>query len=323
MRLLLKILLVLLGVLLAIAAGLYTWASVATNRALHRTIDTHRVDFPIPFPLAEEEAAGLDDAGRRDLAAARAVERGRHLVESRYVCIECHGANFGGGVMVDAFPIGRLLGPNLTAGRGSRTLNYTPADWDRIVRHGVLPDGRPAAMPSEEFQMMSDQELSDVVSYLGTFPPVDSDVPAPSLGPLGKVLLATGEMHLSADQIASHHAAHPAYPPAADVSAEFGRHVSGVCMGCHRPDLSGGPVVGGDPAWPPASNLTPHPEALGGWTYPEFVRAMRNGVRPDGTSLQAPMSTVTAYTRNMTDIEMQALWAYLQSLPPVAPQAGN
>jgi hypothetical protein len=94
-------------------------------------------------------------------------------------------------------------------------------------------------------------------------------------------------------------------------------------MGCHRPDLSGGPVVGGDPAWPPASNLTPHPEALGGWTYPEFVRAMRNGVRPDGTSLQAPMSTVTAYTRNMTDIEMQALWAYLQSLPPVAPQAGN
>ena len=42
--------------------------------------------------------------------------------------------------------------------------DYEPADWDRIVRHGLLSDGRPAAMPSEDFQMMSDQELSDIIA---------------------------------------------------------------------------------------------------------------------------------------------------------------
>ena len=61
---------------------------------------------------------------------------------------------------------------------------------------------------------------------------------------------------------------------------------------------------------------------LGRYTDADFVRAMRDGVRPDGTALQVPMSTVTAYTRNMTDVEMQALWAYLHMLPPVAPR-GN
>jgi predicted alpha/beta hydrolase len=39
------------------------------------------------------------------------------------------------------FPIGRLLAPNLTLGTGSRTAEYKPRDWDRIVRHGVLTDG--------------------------------------------------------------------------------------------------------------------------------------------------------------------------------------
>ena len=70
----------------------------------------------------------------------RAIERGRHLVMSRYVCVECHGQNFGGGTMIDAFPIGTLLGPNITTGRGGRTANYKATDWDHIVRHGILPD---------------------------------------------------------------------------------------------------------------------------------------------------------------------------------------
>ena len=68
----------------------------------------------------------------------------------------------GGGVMVDAFPIGRLLGPNLTGGAGGRTRTYTAADWDRAVRHGILPDGRPSVMPAEDYRLMSDQELADV-----------------------------------------------------------------------------------------------------------------------------------------------------------------
>lgn len=322
MKVALKVLAALVLLVLLAGAGGYGWASTASRKTLTRTFETHRADFPVPFPLPDDEVAALrlspEDA--EALALERARERGRHLVEARYACSECHGANFAGGVMVDAPIMGRLLGPNLTRGRGSRILAYTPADWDRIVRHGVRPDGSPAAMPSEDFQRMSDQELSDIIAYLEAQPPVDNDVPPITLGPLGKVLVATGQIVLSADKVESHEAPHVALPPEPTPTAEFGRHVAGVCTGCHREDLVGGTIPGGDPAWAPARNLTPHPDALGGWSYEQFATAMREGVRPDGTALLAPMTMVTPYARNMTEVEMEALWAYLRSVEPVAPE---
>jgi hypothetical protein len=91
--------------------------------------------------------------------------------------------------------------------------------------------------------------------------------------------------------------------------------MANICVGCHRPNLAGGPIVGGDPSWAPARNLTPHPDGLGKVTYEQFVKAMREGVRPDGTPLKPPMNGLKAFAQRMTDVEMQALWAYLQSVP--------
>jgi len=320
MKKLLRVALILVACLLVAGAATFMWASASSAKVLARTIETHTSDFPVPFPLAEGEVAelGLDDTGARRVALERASERGRHLVSSRYACSECHGADFSGGVMVDAPIMGRILGPNLTGGVGSRTTGYTAVDWDRIVRHGVLPDGRPAAMPSEEFQLMSDQELSDIIAFLQAQPPVDNEVPPVQLGPLGRVLIATGRLPLSADRIASHDGPHPSAPPAAEVSVEFGRHLAGVCTGCHGADMAGGPIPGGDPSWPPARNLTPHTSGLAGWRYEEFVTAMRESRRPDGTALQPPMTAIAPFARNMSDVEMEAVWLYLRSVAPVA-----
>lgn len=315
MKTFLKILAGLVGLLVVLAIGGYAWASIASSRKLARIYQAHDVDFPIPFPLSESEAAGVPEAERAQAALARAVERGRHLVQSRYVCIECHGKDFGGGTMVDAFPLGTIKGPNLTGGRGSRTADYRPADWDHIVRHGILPDGRPAAMPSEDFQLMSDQELSDIVSYIKSVPAVDNEVTTVALGPLGKVLVATGELPLAVERIGDHNTPHATVPPPTEATLEFGRHLTAICTGCHRADLSGGPIVGGDPGWPPARNLTPHADGLSNWTYENFVHALREGQRPDGTPLRAPMSFVTPYARNMSETELQAIWAYVKSVP--------
>ena len=325
MKTVVKVVVALVVVLVLAVIGVYAWASFASDRALSQTFETHRVEFPMPFPAREVSVAdpAADLTETREGAMAKAVERGRHLVVSRYACTECHGANFGGGVMVDAFPLGRLLGPNLTTGQGSRTLDYQPADWDRIVRHGVLPDGRPAAMPSEDFKLMSDQELSDIVAYIRSLPPVDNEVPKSSLGPLGKFLVATGQLPLSASLITSHHSPHADYPPPTEASVDFGRHLAGVCTGCHRQDFSGGPIAGGDPSWVPARNLTPHPDALGDWSLEQFSRALRDGVRPDGTSLNPPMTLLMPYAQRMADVEIEAIWMYLQSLPPVAPAAAD
>ena len=165
--------------------------------------------------------------------------------------------------MIDDPAIGRILGPNLTAGSGGVTAGFRPADWDRIVRHGIKHDGKPALMPSEDFRAMSDQELSDIIAFIRAQPPVDREVPRPSLGPIGKVLVATGKFRLSADLIGAEGSPHAATPPKAEPTVAFGRHVAGTCMGCHREDLGGGPIVGGDPSWPPAANLTSGPGGIG------------------------------------------------------------
>jgi cytochrome c553 len=314
MKTALKVLGVLVLLVLLAGGGAYVWASSSSTRMLDRTITTHSIDFPIPFPLDSAVAAGLDDEEVRALAFDRAVERGSHLVSARYVCVECHGQNLGGGTMVDVPMLFQLFGPNLTGGPGSRVGTFTPADWDRIVRHGVFPDGKPAAMPAGDFERMSDQELSDIIAYIRSLPPVDNQAPPRRLGPMGKLLMATGQLQLSADEIDDHDAPHVAMPPAADTTLEFGAHLAGVCTGCHSASLAGGPIVGGDPSWPPAANLTP--TGLGSWTYEQFVTALREARRPDGTTLLPPMDGVAPYAQRMTDVELRALWMYLQSLPP-------
>jgi len=337
-----------LGVLLVAALGLYGWASSKTSSIFEETYETHDIDFPIPFPLTEEEIAELraervaemapedpepaaeGEAGTEEaeaesapapdplegvdldaIALERAVERGEHLVQARYVCIECHGDDFSGGVMVDDPAIGTLMGPNLTGGEGSRVADWTPAQWDEAVRHGILPSGRASAMPAEDYQRMSDRELSDVIAYIRSFSAIDNQVAELSLGPLGTVLMAAGEIPLSANQV-DHQAAHLEAPN----TVEFGRHLAAVCTGCHHDDFAGGPVPGGPPDWAPARNITPHEEGLAGWSFEDFEVAMREMKRPDGTELLMPMTLLERYTGNMTETEMRALWTFIQSLEP-------
>jgi mono/diheme cytochrome c family protein len=306
------------GLLVLAVGAFYVWASMSSRSVLERTFAVHQEDFPIPFPLTAEEIAeaGYSPEEAERVAMEQAVERGRHLLQARYACSDCHGSDFGGGVMVDAFPMGTLLGPNITTGPGSVAADFAAADWDRIVRHGVRSDGFPAVMPSMEFRNMSDQELSDIVAFIRAQPPVDATVPERSLGPLGKVLVATGQIPLSADIVADRND-HVALPPMAEVSAEFGEHLASPCAGCHGPSLSGGPIPGGDPSWAPARNLTPHEEGLAGWSFADFERSLREGVRPDGSPLLMPMTLALPYTQNLTEVEMQALWEYISSMDPL------
>ena len=325
----------LVGLLVVAGGAGYMWASSAASTRMSKTIEVHRADFPIPFPLTEDElaalrteraaassskgAAGADPLAGVDLnalATERAVARGKHLTESFYACAECHGADFGGGVMVDDPAMGRLLGPNLTLGTGSRTLAYTAADWDRMVRHGIKPDNTPSPMPSKDFFSMSDRELSDIVSYIRSMPSVNKEVPAVTLGPVGKVLVATGQLQLSAEMHPTQHVIeHAPLPPAAVADATFGKHLAQTCTGCHGPKFAGGPIIGGPPDWPPAANLTP--TGLAGWTYEDFTKALKEGKSKNGVALREPMATLPKFAKNMTDTELQALWAYIKDLPPL------
>ncbi len=63
-------------------------------------------------------------------------------------------------------------------------------------------------------------------------------------------------------------------------------------------------------------NITPHPEhGIGGWSDDDFIRALRDGVAPDGRHY-FPVFPYTSYT-GMTDADLAALKAYIFTLPAV------
>lgn len=93
---------------------------------------------------------------------------------------------------------------------------------------------------------------------------------------------------------------------------------AGNCVGCHTA-RGGLPYAGGRAIETPfgavyASNLTPDASGLGGWSAHEFRRALRHGRSKDGRLL-VPAFPYTHYTE-LTREDADALFAYLQSLPP-------
>ncbi len=304
----------------------YAWASWTHSDLFEATYETHSYALQVPTPLTEAEVAGLrepaadrlpDGVDVQAIALERALERGQHLVESRYACVECHGEDFSGGEMLDAPPMGTWLGPNLTSGKGGVVSDYTTEDWDRIVRHGVRKDGRAVVMPSIDFVGMSDQELSDIIVWISAAPPVDNEVPGRTFGPISTLLFGTGQIQPAAVEFGSL-TEHAPLPPTAANTIEFGAHLAQTCTGCHREDFSGGAIRGGDPSWPPAANLTAgEGGVLPDYDLPSFDAAMRSGTGPNG-AFADPMSMIPRYTSRLTEVEMKALWTYLQSLEPKA-----
>ncbi|BAI76521.1 diheme cytochrome C-type (plasmid) [Azospirillum sp. B510] len=95
------------------------------------------------------------------------------------------------------------------------------------------------------------------------------------------------------------------------------------CLGCHTDEKGGGqPLAGGRALVTPfgtfhTPNITPDPQTgIGRWSDADFIRAVREGVRPDGAAL-FPAFPYASYTR-MTDRDLLDLKAYLFSRPAVA-----
>jgi mono/diheme cytochrome c family protein len=239
-----------------------------------------------------------------------AVTRGQYLVDHVLGCKGCHAPDLGGRAEVNDPMIGKWWAPNLTTGRGSKTAAYTPVDWVRSIRHGVSTDGhRLILMPSADFFNFSNDDLGAVIAYIKSVPPVDRDNEGITTGPIGRALLVAGHFKFAFDEIDHLRPRSEARPSA---GREWGAVLVGACIGCHGAGLSGGPIPGTPPDWPPTRNLTPHETGLKGWTLEQFSQALRHGQRPDGTTLSTVMPW-KAYA-GMTDTDVQALWAFLQTV---------
>lgn len=100
---------------------------------------------------------------------------------------------------------------------------------------------------------------------------------------------------------------------------------AGGCLGCHTVEPQEGskqkpvPYAGGRALKTPfgtfyGPNITPHPAAgIGKWSEADFMRAMREGRRPDGANY-FPAFPYPSFTK-ITDGDLRDLWAYLRTLP--------
>ena len=321
-----------LAAIVVVALVVWFWANEVATSRYEQKWTVHKADFPIPFPLsgaelealrAERILAGAPESDPlkgvdvKAVALGRAINRGKHLVKSRVSCDACHGVDFGGAAVVDMAIVGHWVAPNLTSGEGSVTKGFTANDWDRAVRHGVRRDGSSSSMPSGDFVNLTDHELSDVVAYIRSMPPVNRDLGPVKLGPVFAYMIATDPKAFSA-ATTDHDKAHAVEPPALAPSVELGQHIAQVCRGCHGAHLSGG-TLAGDPEMPVVANITPHFTGLKSWSEADFIRALREGKRKDGTEI-SKMMPWQAYGQ-MSDTELKALWAYLQTVPPL--EKGN
>ena len=263
---------------------------------------TYRVD---PAPLVRSDRA----------TAAELAARGARLLRVRG-CVDCHGTDLGGSLMADDPAVGRLWAANLTRGTGGVAASYAgEKDWVRSIRHGIGPDGKPLVfMPSHEFYPIGDDDLAAMIAALRAAPPVDREDVGIRAGPLAALLYMTGRMALLPAELIDHDAPRPATPEPAS-TPEYGAYLSAGCVGCHGMTLSGGKIPGGPPGTPIPANITPDEETgIGSWTQEDFVRLLREGIRPDGRKVAEFMPV--AFTKEFTDMELEAMWKYLRTVEP-------
>jgi mono/diheme cytochrome c family protein len=259
--------------------------------------------------------------------AQSAVERGGYLVNTIMTCANCHspkgppaavaGKDYSGGLRFDEPPFD-VTAPNITPDKETGIGNWTDAQIKTMLLTGKNPHGIQEAevMPTAFYPILTPGDLDGIVAYLRSLTPVKNKV----ADPVYKIALP-----------------HHVFPGAeksysqADLDDKLKRGfylvTIGHCMECHTPFVPpGGPDFAnslgkGGREFPgpwgvsKSRNITSHKTAgIGDWTDAEIKTAITQGKRKDGTPLKGPMGY--QYYAKMTDADLDAVIAYLRTLPP-------
>jgi mono/diheme cytochrome c family protein len=268
------------------------------------------------------------------------IARGKYLAHGAAHCVDCHGdparrADVEAGREIPLsggfefkLPLGIIRPANITSDRETGIGAVSDGQLARALRHGVGSNGR-ALAPFMPFADLSDSDLTAIISYLRTLPPVRNPVTRHSLNPLGHAVMALVIKPKG-----------PSAPPPAQMTAaptaEYGRylvHSVGNCVGCHtRMDMRTGALIG-----PPLAggaehlshskpgtkfvtpNLTPDPRTgrIANWTEEVFVARFKMARGAEGSPMPWP-----AFGR-MNDDDLRAIYRYLRTVPAVENDTGE
>jgi mono/diheme cytochrome c family protein len=261
-------------------------------------------------------------------SAQSPLERGKYLVNGIGACSNCHTPRGQGGVLAldkllsggpQTFndPAYTVKGSNLTPDPETGLGKLSDADIKREITQGKRPDGTQLApnMPYSVYGVLTEGDLTAIVAYLRSVPPIQNAVQAPVY-----------KADIKFTQ----------YPPATKsmVEADLNDPVKrglyltavGHCVLCHSrqgPDgsmnyssgLGGGGRKFGPQGAVIAANLTS--KGVAAWSDAEIKRALTEGVSRDGRKLSPPMVDFAQYYRTLTDADINAIIAWMRSLPPV------
>jgi mono/diheme cytochrome c family protein len=265
-----------------------------------------------------------------DYTAERVAE-GERIVS--VLCLQCHGSTdgkLGGAYMSDAQSFGEVYASNISQHPELGITDYTDGELAYLIRSGVRRDGQyiPPWMP--KFPLLSDEDLYSVIAFLRSDHPLvaPSDIEQPESTPnfFAKFLLRTGLEPLPYPD-------EPVLAPPESDKVAYGRYLAVGkydCYSCHsatfakldpmQPENSDGYFGGGNVLYDKqmnkvlSTNLTMDEESgLGTWTEEEFIKALRFGMKPDGTGVKPPMLPAPL----ITDEEASAIWTYLKTIPEI------
>jgi mono/diheme cytochrome c family protein len=259
--------------------------------------------------------------------AQSGVERGKYLVSTIMTCQNCHtpkgerGApiferDLSSGLTWDEPPF-KVTASNITQDKETGIGSWTDAQIKTALRKGERPNGvhLAAIMPADFYEVLTESDLNSIVAYLRTVKPVKQDTPVP----IYRIALPRN------------------IPPGAEkpfTDADMADKVKkglylatiGHCFECHTPmtpkgrDFTSSYGKGGFEFAGPwgksvSRNITSHKEkGIGAWSDDEIKRAITKGVSRDGSPLKPPMGY--GFYANMTDADLDAVVAYLRTVPP-------
>jgi len=261
------------------------------------------------------------------------VARGAKL--ATLLCANCHlnptTGKFTGKHMVDApKQFGDIYSRNITQSTVKGIGKWRDADIAYLLRTGVRPDGQYYPPWMAKLPHMSDDDIASIIAFLRSDDPrvAPADIDPP--GRTQPSFLTKFLSHVAFKKIP--YPDHPITAPLRSDKVAYGKYiVVGLeCFACHSADFKtndsvhpeqsagylggGNPVLGLDGMPVPSANLTPDDATgIGKWSEADFVRAVREGVRPDGHILRYPMVPMASLDPD----EVAAIYAYLRTVPKI------
>jgi mono/diheme cytochrome c family protein len=276
-------------------------------------------------------------SGSVGLAQANPLTQGEYLTRAAG-CLGCHtepakaGQVYAGGRALDT-PFGRFFSPNITADLQTGIGGWSDDDFIAALAKGQRPDGSQyfPIFPFTSYTKMTRQDMLAIKQYLFSLPKVvKQNKPHDVAAPFSWRWLQAGWKMLFFSE------GEAAKVEGRDENWHRGRYLADAvlhCSECHTPRnrlgvLDSSQYLAGSnngPEGKTVANITPHKgTGIGGWTKPDVIALLKEGMLPDFDNVQGSMEeVVTNSSSHLTAADLDAIAAYLLSLPPVENKIGK